>query len=425
MRVPMRHFRNLAAIWLVVVVGVFAASALVERLGLVGGYALHIVRGLAASLLAVVAAAAYLLRHVILLLHDERDRLAHAKAELQGERESLQAIVDCMADAVVFVTPDGVVRLRNRAATKLWPEGFAMKGDLFACHRPEKWDELRRRVSEPEGPELHPLLEAGGRTFEASYAPVRTRQGQLDGVVMVARDVTERIETQRWRMQEERMAVVGRLAAGLAHELNNPLASIALFARHALDRLEPGHALADHLGTVLRNADLCKKIVRDLLEYARQRPPSLRPVALEELLGNVVRTIEPQANAARVALVSEPVPAGTPAVFGDADQLRQVLVNLGLNAIEAMPEGGRLVLRAGPGDDGKVRVDVEDTGPGIPLEEQERIFSAFHTTKPEGTGLGLTVVRDLVTLHGGKVSVRSAPGQGSTFGLELPAVGDK
>lgn len=354
------------------------------------------------------------------MLWRERSRLSSAQADAQRQRESLQAIVDCMADAVVFVTPDGIVRLRNRAARRFWPSETDPGADLRACHRPEKWAELRDRVTQPGAFEAHPLLEAAGRAYEASYAAVRDPAGQLGGVVMVARDITDRIEAQRLRSQEERMAVVGKLAAGLAHELNNPLASIALFAQHALQRVEPGHPLADHLGTVLRNADLCKKIVRDLLEYARQRPPERRRVELPELLGDVLRTLEPQAQASKVQLAAERVPAGTPTAFGDPDQLRQVLVNLGLNAIEAMSGGGRLTFRAAPAG-ARIAVDVEDTGPGIPEEEHDRIFSAFHTTKPEGTGLGLTVARDLVSAHGGEIRVRSAPGAGSTFTVELPS----
>ncbi|OFW14025.1 MAG: hypothetical protein A3F70_09460 [Acidobacteria bacterium RIFCSPLOWO2_12_FULL_67_14] len=222
-------------------------------------------------------------------------------------------------------------------------------------------------------------------------------------------------------VQEERMAVVGKLAAALAHELNNPLGAIALFAQHALDEVRPQHPLHDHLGTVLRNANLCKKIVWDLLEYARQRPPERREVSLAEIVADAERTLMPQAEDCRVTLHREDVTGSGARVYGDPDQLRQVLVNLGLNAIEAMPDGGTLTFRLGRTEEGRLRIDVVDTGVGIPPEEQERIFTAFHTTKSEGTGLGLTVARDILAAHGGVLAVESSEVRGSTFTVVLPA----
>ncbi|MBI2186136.1 MAG: hypothetical protein HYU37_03300 [Acidobacteria bacterium] len=223
------------------------------------------------------------------------------------------------------------------------------------------------------------------------------------------------------RMQEERMAVVGKLAAALAHELNNPLGAIALFAQHALESVRAQDPLHEHLGTVLRNAKLCKKIVRDLLEYARQRPPERREVLLAEIVADAERTLLPQAEDSGVTLRREDGADSRARVYGDPDQLRQVLVNLGLNAIEAMPDGGTLTFCLGRTEEGQLRIDVVDTGVGIPSAEQEWIFTAFHTTKPEGTGLGLTVARDLVAAHGGALAVTSAAGRGTTFTVVLPA----
>lgn len=369
------------------------------------------------------------------LLHAERERLAQtssalaaragelvtAQTEVQQERERLQTIIDCMADAVLYVTPDGVVRLHNRAAQKFFPPEALSNGDLRACHPPETWKLLLEKVTAPEPVEVHPILQVNGRSYEASYARVGDADGNIHGVVMAARDITERIEAQQWRMQEERMAVVGKLAAALAHELNNPLGAIALFTQHALAEIKPRDPLAEYLGTVLRNANLCKKIVRDLLEYARQRPPERREVAVGELLGDVVRTLEPHAQRSGVAIRGEVNGQGDAFLYCDPDQMRQVLVNLGLNSIEAMPNGGALTFRLEPAAGGTVRVAVVDTGQGIPPEQQERIFTAFHTTKPEGTGLGLTVAQDVVAAHGGTIEVSSTPGEGSIFTVTLPA----
>jgi signal transduction histidine kinase len=337
-------------------------------------------------------------------------------ASLHRERETLRQVIEGMADAVVFADRRGDVVMHNKAAGHLWA-GRAASGSLRVCHTDAAWGRLLAKLEDPAEQELHPTLVAGGRSFEASYARVRDASGQLAGVVMVARDVTERLATQEWRMREERLAVVGKLAAGLAHEINNPLGAIALFTRLALREAAPGAALADHLETVLRNADACKRVVKDLLVHARQRPPRREPVAVPELVADVARTLRVAAERAGVALVAEPCAV---TVAGDPDQLRQVLVNLGLNAIDAMPAGGTLRLGAAAAG-AAVRLSVSDTGVGIAPEERERIFAAFYTTKPDGTGLGLAVVKDLVEAHRGRVDVESEPGRGTTFTVSLPA----
>jgi signal transduction histidine kinase len=345
-------------------------------------------------------------------------RLRDERRLLADERERLQTIIDCMGDAVLFVTPDGVIRLRNAAAQQLWPEGSPPDADLRACHPAERWDALLGLLGRAEPLAVHPVLAVRGRHFEASWSHVTGPDGRPHGVVMVARDITERVARQQHQMQEERMATVGKLASGLAHELNNPLGAIALFTQHALSTVRPDEPLADHLGTVLRNANLCKTIVRDLLAYARRRPPERSDTSVAELLADVERTLSPRA-AANGATLCVDVGPGTPtAVFGDADQLRQVLVNLGLNALEAIGmRRGMVCLSASavPGVPEGVRFGVADDGPGIPPEERERVFQAFHTTKAEGTGLGLTVAADIVRAHGGVLQLDAVDGCGCSF----------
>ncbi len=388
----------------------------------------------AAGVAITVLGCAFLLTLLVEALRAEHDRLAQtfsalaartedlsrAQNRAREERERLQLILDCMADAVLYVTPEGTVRLRNRAAQEFWPADAQSQDDIRVCHPGDEWERVINKVAQPESIGLHPIFQVRGRSYEASYARVRDARGMFRGVVMVARDATERIETQRWRMRGEQLAVVGKLAAALAHELNNPLGAIALFTQHALAEIDPRDPLAEYLGTVKRNANLCKKIVRDLLEYARQRPPERRRVELRELVGDVVRTLEPHAQASGVSMDCRFRLSRDVVVFGDSDQLRQILVNLGLNSIEAMPNGGQLNFDLVSLPNGSVRIAVVDTGVGIPPEEQERIFTAFHTTKAQGTGLGLTVARDLVVAHGGTIEFQSARGKGSTFTITLP-----
>ena len=352
-----------------------------------------------------------------------RDKaIAVAKTELLRERQTLQSILDCMPDAVLYVAPDASIRVSNRAAQTMWSSWLSEAGgDLLQCHPHDKREQLFDKLSCPDLVEMHPLLSVADRTYEANYARALDDDGRLEGVVMVARDVTERLATQRWKMEQERMSVVGKLAAALAHEINNPLATIALFSRHVLAELPVDDPSAEHLETVIRNADLCGTIVRDLLDYARRRPPERRHVDVDALIGDVLRNLEQRALAAKVALRRDAVSAEPLCAFGDPDQLRQVLVNLGLNGIDATAEGGRLTVSATAVDDTLVRIDVVDTGSGIAPQDQEQIFTAFHTTKAQGTGLGLAVVRDILKAHGARIELQSEVGHGSTFSVLLPS----
>ncbi|MBI3072926.1 MAG: PAS domain-containing protein [Deltaproteobacteria bacterium] len=415
--------------------GLAAPGCLLDARGACAGrgdWSLQLAAGFAVAL--IVIAGGYVVRALVRVLHAEHARLVQAtetltsqaveleraRVAIHEERQNLQAIIDCMADAVLFVEPNSNVRFYNQAAVRLWPGGAPEKGVLTACHRPEKWAEMREKLMAPRDFEFHPVFELGGRTFEASYARVCDADGALRGVVMVARDVTERVAAQKVRMQQEKMAVVGKMAAGLAHELNNPLGAIALFAQHALKQVDAAHPLAEHLETVLRNANLCKRTLRELLEYARQRTPERRAVDLGELVADVIRTLEPKAREASVVMAREgDEEVGT---MGDADQLRQVLVNLGLNAIEAMPKGGALTFRVLRGANAGTRVEVVDTGTGISDENRDQVFSAFFTTKAEGTGLGLAIVQDIIVAHGGTISFLTRPKEGTTFVIELPGV---
>jgi two-component system sensor kinase FixL len=337
---------------------------------------------------------------------------------LADERERLQTIIDSMADAVLFVTPDGVVRLRNTAARQIWPEGSPPDVDLRACLSAQRWDALAG-PSNRTGPwSVYAVLAVRGRHFEARWSPVAGPDGRPRGAMMVARDITERVARQTHRMQAERMAAVGRLASGLAHELDGPLGDIARFTQHALDAVRPGDALADHLGAVLHAASHCQTIVRDLVADARRLPPERRDVSVAELLGGAERILSPRAAACGATLYAEVEPGTPETVLGDADQLRQALVNLGLDALQAIgTRRGTVCLSAAPvpGRPGAVRLGVVDDGPGIPPEERAGGFEPFHTRRGEGTGLGLTVAADIVQAHGGQLHLDAADGCGCSF----------
>ena len=361
-------------------------------------------------------------------------------SQVRDERNKLETVVNCIADAVLFAAPDGRIMLANRAAAALWPAQPHAATDLRVCHVPSRWSEMLAKLKNPGAHEHHPILAIGDRFFEATYGRVCQDKGAPLGAVMVARDVTERLRDQAMREQRERMATIGKLAAALAHELNNPLGTIQLYTQHLLKQAtlasdkatltadkadkaaKPGapDLAAEHLATILRNADVCKRIVRDLLEYARQRPPEKRLVQPQAILVQAARTLQPHADRSQVAL--RVVPDGLDVVvLADADQIIQVIVNLGMNAIEALAgaPGGSLELSLAQRGT-EIALTATDTGPGIAEADHALVFSAFYTTKAEGTGLGLAVAQDIAAAHDGRLELISSAGQGASFSLLLP-----
>jgi two-component system, NtrC family, sensor kinase len=233
-------------------------------------------------------------------------------------------------------------------------------------------------------------------------------------------------QAQEALVQSEKLASLGTLSASIAHEINNPLAGILTFARLMSRTLEAGEVddaaravCLKNLGLIQRETERCTRIVRSLLDFARARPIDLLAVdavaALEEALSLTQHKLQLE----QVVLTRDL--SGGAVVRGDFGQLRQVFVNLILNACDAMPGGGTLAVTSKKVDDGRaVEIALADTGTGIAPENLSRIFDPFFTTKPMGTGLGLSVVYGVVEKHGGSMKAESRPGAGTTMTVRLP-----
>ena len=235
-------------------------------------------------------------------------------------------------------------------------------------------------------------------------------------------------ETQTQLVQSAKLAAVGELAAGVAHEINNPLTSIIGFTRLLLEDDTANEQAHHDLEMIDREAARAREIVRGLLDFARTGDPVLAPADLNALLEEAVMLVCTRSVQNKVSLTKDMAPL--PPIMLDANQIKQVIVNLLNNAVQAMPDGGHLAVSTrlierefGSASCHVAAVYVSDSGVGIPPENLGRIFDPFFTTKEvgQGTGLGLSVSHSIVERHNGKIEVESAPGAGSTFTVFLPA----
>jgi len=264
---------------------------------------------------------------------------------------------------------------------------------------------------------------ADGRAILLTTAPLLDKGGSVTHVVELARDVTELRRIQQRIGRAEQLAAVGELAGKVAHEVNNPIAVISAKARLLLSRNrdELSQHTATELAKMVDLADKVAHIARGLLSYARPSTGAAAPTDIRLPIGRALSVIEAAAEAGGVEVVDD-LPSSLPAVHVNAVEMEQVLVNLFMNALDAMPDGGRLAVRAAVESDDRLVVIVEDDGVGIPRELQPQVFEPFLTTKPEGkgTGLGLSVCLGIVRSAGGVLELDSEPGRGTRVYVRLP-----
>jgi two-component system NtrC family sensor kinase len=268
-------------------------------------------------------------------------------------------------------------------------------------------------------------------SFNEMTRSLRAARRELDALMQgLEAQVQERTAALRAAQDQlvrsEKLSSLGKLSASIAHEINNPLAGILTFAKLIVRTLEQGapddatrKALVRHLLLVQRETERCSAIVRNLLDFARERPLALKDVNLNHVVDEAIQLLANQIQIQGVKL--ERRPAAVPMVDGDFGQLRQACVNVIMNACEAMQRGGKLVVESAVVEGGRwVELAFQDTGPGIPPDHLSKIFDPFFTTKEKGTGLGLSVVYGIVERHGGKIDLQTEIGKGTRVAIRLP-----
>jgi two-component system NtrC family sensor kinase len=252
--------------------------------------------------------------------------------------------------------------------------------------------------------------------------------GEISHVITVGEDITVRVEAIHAVGRAEKLAAVGRLAAGVVHEINNPLATISACAEALEQRVEEGafeasdviEDLNEYLGLIKSEAFRCKSITTGLLDFSRLRTGDRHPLDIGEILRSSANLVSHQKRGDQIKIELD-IGDDLPLINADGGQLQQSVIALATNAIDAMPDGGTLTFRAFA-EPRRVAIEVEDTGVGIPTEDLPKVFEPFFTTKEvgKGTGLGLAVCYGIITDHGGRLGVRSNVGKGTTFTIYLP-----
>ncbi len=392
-------------------------------------------------------------------------QLSADRSKLAGQHAHLQSTVENLEDAVALFSPSGELLFSNPAMQPVLPTESIGQGvaTLLPGDHP-----FRRMVEETlasrqsRGPVQIGGGEADGvespEALQAVAEPSRLlmthavtgTSGVLVGVLLVSRNLSYLSRVQSTLAYSRKLVALGRLTAGIAHEVKNPLNAMMIHLELLRTKIRSSSAAAaaaqpvgvaggalglgpipqaplsdlargalDHVQIIENEIRRLDEVVQGFLKFTRPEDLRLQPVKIGALLEDLVPVLSPDASAAGVRVVLE-CPPDLPAVNGDESMLRQVFLNLAINGCQAMPQGGTLRLTAAPTSGHRVEVKVEDTGTGIKPEHLGKIFDLYFTTKDHGTGIGLSMVYRIVQLHDGDVEVQSTPGRGTTFRVLLP-----
>lgn len=277
---------------------------------------------------------------------------------------------------------------------------------------------------------LKPLLlleSATEKVAREAFRPIPYQKDRKDEITSLIasfnRMVAELDSRQEQLVQSRKLASIGTFTSGIAHELNNPLNNISITAESLILNYADGLSdeIREMLDDILTQSDRASQVVKNLLEFSRTERPAFSDLDIGDVIERTLALIRNQLVVGRIRIEKEIAP-DLPAIHGKLQDLQQAFVNILLNAVQAMPDGGVIAIRAGHGPQGELKIDLSDTGTGIDPGALGRIFDPFYTTKTagQGTGLGLSIVYSIIRTHGGTIDVRSDAGQGTTFSILLP-----
>ena len=344
--------------------------------------------------------------------------------------QQFRLIVEAAPNGMLLIDERGMVVMVNASA--LHQFGYEREELLgqpveMLIPGPSRSEHLQHRVGFMQAPQARSMgggrelfaLRKDGSEFavEIGLTPIQTAKGM--GVVASVVDISERKRLEMQLRRTERLAELGTLASGMAHEIGTPMNVILGRAEYLLQRAAD-EGMKKGLATIITQVERITKVMNQLLAFARRRTPERRAVDLAKIVDDSLEMFQERIAQSHIT-VAKTIESSLPPVHADQDQLIQVLINLVMNSLHAMPEGGRLGLSLAR-EGSHVRLEVADTGHGMPEEIRAKAFDPFVTTKEfgKGTGLGLTVVKGIIEEHGGTITLESAVEEGTTFTIRLP-----
>ena len=349
-------------------------------------------------------------------------------------------IIDSVGDGVLVTDREGIVTLMNPAAEELTgmshrlvqghPFRIPFRGARILVEMVERTAATGMIISDYE----NVVLVTGGHPTPVSAAtsPLLLGNGERIGVILILRDLTNVRELERAVRQSDRLSALGTLAAGLAHEIKNPLGGIKGAAQLLERELSAENEMREYTRIMLKEVSRVNRIVEELLALTSPRKLKLEAINLHRIIGDLIK-LQRQAKGDRKVVIQQQFDPSIPSFLADEELLTQLFLNLIKNAVEAVGDIGlvRIATRIhadyrmtqqGERRTRMVAVDISDDGPGIPTEQQEQLFTPFFTTKATGTGLGLAICQKIVSEHRGLLKVQSSPGKGSVFTAMLPLI---
>jgi two-component system, NtrC family, sensor histidine kinase PilS len=356
-------------------------------------------------------------------------RLLAARQSLADLRALHERIVESIRSGLVTTDLEGRIYTFNRAAQEI--TGYreeSVRGQDASIFFGEMKEHIADSVRASETGETSPRYETDCLNSDGlrlrlgfSIAPLFSESGETTGMVITFQDLTQVRALEETSRRQDRLAAIGRMAASIAHEIRNPLASMRGSIQMLRSEMDDASSQTELMEIILRESDRLNRIITDFLSYARPRSITQSRVDVGDLLHQTFALLQHSPEISSTQSIEEQLPTEPAITEGDAGQLKQVFWNLARNALQAMPNGGTLCARVETNSHNRLRIAFSDTGRGMSPEQVEHLFEPFSSTTG-GTGLGLSIVYQIIRDHGGTINVRSLEGQGTTITIELPVI---
>lgn len=354
-------------------------------------------------------------------------QLSESKRSLSQLMQQREIIFNSMSQGVIILNKEGRVTFFNKAAEKIWHiHSSDIIGEKFSClgfyHCRLKEPLLLKTINEAKAftnIECRCRSQQHHKALLVNTSLLKDEQGGVNGAIGIYTDVTELRKQEARLREQQKLAVVGQMAAGMAHEIRNPLTSVRGFAQLMSERIkEESGFFKEYMQIMIQEIDQADNFIRNFLQLAKPKPPEKQPCNINKLILSFVKIFESQAFLQGVKLKTQL--QEVPEIVVDTDQIKQVLLNLCQNALQAMDKGTITLVTSFHKEHQEICLTVQDDGEGIPPENLERMGTPFFTTKDQGTGLGLSICYTIVDRHHGRIEVDSRLGEGTRFSVYLP-----